>query len=838
MPYSLLPVDAVLPDVLFALKSAGAVILRAPTGAGKTTRVPPALVESGLCDSCRVLLLEPRRVAARAAARRMAQESGTPLGGPYGYHVRFDRKFGRDTRCVALTPGILLRTLHDDPYLESVSAVVFDEFHERGVEADLALGLCKLLRESVRPELKIVVMSATVDPGPIRKYLGDCPVVTSEGRTFPVTVRYKPKRPEQTWPEATAAAVREVLAEQSGDVLAFLPGLGEIRRTADLLEGLDAEILPLHGDLPPEQQDRAMRTLERRKVVLATNVAETSVTVEGVTAVIDTGLARHLVHDSNLGMDRLTLGPISRASADQRTGRAGRTAPGVCVRLWDEFGHKSRPEQTVPELLRVDLAGPVLQLLALGEADPRSFPWLDPPPAGGVDRAFRLLTTLGLVRDNALTPDGSVAARLPVHPRLGRLLVSGHRHGVPDRAALAAAILADRDPFERPPGPPTRSGPPTESDLLDRVEALEEFDRTGRLESSVGRLHRGGARAGLDGRDQFLRTLRDECGISPASADPDESLLRATFEAYADRLAKRRGPQDRRAVTADGRGLRLGPTSGVIEPELFVAVDADAGGADSLVRVASGVRREWLDPARLTTRHELEYDDAADRLIARKRTRFDELILDDLPGHIGDESLADATILAAALRFPDRCFPVPDSAAGELFSRIRWLNAAVPHADLPKFDDESILELLPEVTRGKRSLAAVRSGPWADAIRNRLTYPQQQFLDREAPTNLEVPTGSRIALAYEHGKPPVLAVRIQELFGLTETPRVACGRVPVLLHLLAPNGRPQQVTADLASFWKNGYPLVRKDLRGRYPKHSWPDDPTTAEPLRGPKRKT
>ena len=813
------------------------VVLRAPTGAGKTTRVPPALVESGLCQSGRVLLLEPRRVAARAAARRMAVESGTPIGGPYGYHVRYDKKWGRDTHCVALTPGILLRTLHDDPYLESVSAVVFDEFHERGVEADLALGLCKLLRESVRPELKLVVMSATVDPGPIQKYLGDCPVVTSEGRTFPVTVRYKTKRPEQTWPEATAAAVREVLAEQSGDVLAFLPGLGEIRRTTDLLEGIDAEILTLHGDLPPEQQDRALRMLDRRKVVLATNVAETSVTVEGVTAVVDTGLARHLVHDSALGMDRLTLGPISRSSADQRTGRAGRTAPGVCVRLWDEFGHKSRPEQTVPELLRVDLAGPVLQLLAMGEADPRSFPWLDPPPAGAVDRAFRLLTTLGLIRDNALTPDGTLAARLPVHPRLGRLLVSGHRLGVPERAALAAALLSDRDPFERPPGLPTRIGPPTESDLLDRVEAWEEFERTGRIETAVGRLHRGGARAVREGRDQFLRTLRDECGNAPATADPDGALLRATFEAFADRLARRRGPNDRRAVSADGRGLRLGPTSGVIEPDLFVAVDADAGGADSLVRVASGVRREWIDPARLTTRHELEYDETADRLIARKRTRFDDLILDDQPGHIGDETRADETILVAASRFPDRCVPRPDSAAGELLTRLRWLCVSMPDAELPAFDDASILELLADVTRGKRSLAAVRTGPWVEAIRNRLTYPQLQFLDREAPTHVEVPTGSRIALAYEVGKPPVLAVRIQELFGLAETPRIASGRVPLLLHLLAPNGRPQQVTADLASFWKNGYPLVRKDLRGRYPKHSWPDDPMTAEPKRGPKRR-
>src|SRR5438477_4164402 len=382
MPRDPLPIDAALPDLLAALRAAGAAVLRAPTGAGKTTRVPPALVESGLAGDGLVLVLEPRRVAARAAARRMAAEHGSALGETFGYQVRFDRKAGPRTRVLVVTPGVLLRVLHDEPYLDGVAAVVFDEFHERGLESDLALGMVRLVRENVRPDLAAVVMSATIDPGPVSAYLGGCPVIASEGRTFPVDVRYRARRAETPLPEAVAAAVRELLDETDGDVLVFLPGLREIRQAAEELAPLAAdgiEVIPLHGDLPPEQQDRALQKLDRRKVVLATNVAETSVTVEGVTAVVDSGLARQMEFEPSVGMDRLRLVPISRASADQRAGRAGRTQPGVCVRLWDEPAHRSRPEQTEPEIRHVDLAGAVLQLLALGETDVSRFPWLDPP---------------------------------------------------------------------------------------------------------------------------------------------------------------------------------------------------------------------------------------------------------------------------------------------------------------------------------------------------------------------------------------------------------------------------------------------------------------------------
>jgi len=835
MPVEPLPIDPLLPEVLAALASAGTLVLRAPTGAGKTTRVPPALVDG----SGRVLVLEPRRVAARAAARRMAAEHGTPLGEHVGYHVRFDRKAGPRTRVLVLTPGMLLRLLHEDPFLEGTSAIVFDEFHERGLEADLALGMVRLVRQTVRPDLRIVVMSATIDGGPVSEYLGNAPILTSEGRSFPVEIRYRPGRREMTLPELVTDAVEAVLKETPGDVLAFLPGLREIRQTAERLEHhRDLEVLPLHGDLPPEAQDRALRKLDRRKIVLATNVAETSVTVEGVTAVIDSGLARQMEFEASVGLDRLRLVPIAKASADQRAGRAGRTQPGLCVRLWDEPGHRGRPEQTEPEIRRVDLAGPVLQLLALGEGSVRSFPWLDAPRPEAIDQAFQLLERLGATSAEALTDLGRAMARLPVHPRLGRLLIEGQRLGHAERAALAAALLSERDPFTRDFDGPLRSPPPTSSDVLDRVEALEQFERNGRSDYPLGTLHRGGAKSVLEVRNQLLRGLEETPGEARRSPriEAEEALLRAMLAAFPDRLARRRERHDRRAVLLGGRGVRLGPGSGVIEPELFVCVDVDAAGTDSLVRSASEVRREWLPAERIATRIEVLFDEPSERLIARKRTRYDDLILEEKDAHIADENEAARVLALAASTRLEKVLPPEDSEAGRFLLRLRCLKSWAPELALPCFDEAALVELLESLARSRRSLADLRHGPWLDHLQGRLTYPQLQMVEREAPDRVEVPSGSQIRLEYEPGKPPILAARIQELFGLTDTPRIAGGKVKVLLHLLAPNYRPQQVTDDLASFWKNTYPQVRKELRGRYPKHSWPDDPLTAEATRGVRR--
>jgi len=853
MPREPLPIDDALPELIAAMRTSGAVVLRAPTGAGKTTRVPPALVESGLASDGLVIMLEPRRVAARAAARRMALEHGSALGDVFGYQVRFERKAGPRTRVLVVTPGVLLRRLHDDAFLEGVACVVFDEFHERSLEADLALGLVRLIRENVRPELQVIVMSATVDPSAVSAYLGGCPVVDSAGRAFPVDVKYRPRRSDIGVSLAIADAVREVLTETTGDVLAFLPGLREIRQTADELER-DAreqgfEVLPLHGDLPPEQQDRALQKLPRRKVVLATNVAETSVTVDGVTAVIDSGLARQMEFEPGVGMDRLKLGPISRASADQRAGRAGRTQPGVCVRLWDEPSHRGRPEQMIPEIRRVDLCGAVLQLFALGESAVERFPWLDAPRPESLAESLRLLEQLGIVSNGSLTDIGRDAATLPVHPRLGRLLIEGQRLGCGPRAALAAAMLSERDPFLREfdSGPRVRTAPPTVSDVLDRVEALEAFDATGRLDGPLGRLHRGGARAVWDVQNQLSRLLASgghqssgcahSTGGLTSPARQDDALLRCVFAAYPDRLARRREPGSSKAVTITGRGVRLAPSSGVNEPELFVCVDVDAGGTDSFVRLASGVERDWLPADRITTQIEVTFDDRTEKLVAKKLTRFDELVLSETPAHIGDDNEAARILAEAAAKRFEQCLPTPESEAGRFRTRVRCLRAWVPELNLPAFDVDDLREALEYVCRGRRSLADVRHGPWLDFLRGQLTYDRLRTIDAEAPDTIEVPSGSHISIEYAEGRTPILAARIQEMFGLTETPRIARGRVKVLLHLLAPNHRPQQVTDDLASFWANGYPLVRKELRGRYPKHSWPEDPLTAEAICGVRRK-
>jgi ATP-dependent helicase HrpB len=736
------------------------------------------------------------------------------------------------------------------------------------LESDLALGMARLLQQTVRPDLKLVVMSATLAGEALSAYLGDCPVVVSEGRLFPVEVTYQPRPQPTPWPEAAADAVAELLPRTAGGVLVFLPGLQEIRRTTHLLEPLarahDLDVLPLHGDLPPEQQDLALARGGRRKVVLATNVAETSVTVEDVTGVVDTGVARQMVFDPSVGLDRLELGPISRASADQRSGRAGRTAPGVCVRLWSEASHRARPEHTDPEIRRIDLAGAVLQLLALGEADVSRFPWFSPPPEATVTQALVLLQRLGAVADGGVTDLGRLLARLPVHPRLGRMLVDGNQRGHAESVALAAALLSERDPFDRTAGPAPGTAPrrtTTSSDVLERVEAVEAFERGGRTGFPLGVLHPAGSRFVLRARDQLLRLLRENTPLPPApstnrgggengsgfpirsgeksgevsSVDAEEAVLRSLLAAFPDRVARRREPGGRRGLLVGGRGVRLAPSSGVTESELFVCVDIDGGqGGEALVRQASAVRRDWLPTGAVRAAIEVGFDAEAERVVARRRVRYGDLILEENTAALPDgDQTARALIEAAAARL-DRVLPASDSPGGHYLTRLRCLSAWMPELALPGTDEADLRELLPQVCASRKSFAEARSGPWLEVLQGRLTHQQRQAVDRHAPERWTAPTGSQIALTYEEGRPPVLAVRIQEMFGLTETPRVAGGRVSVLLHLLAPNYRPQQVTDDLASFWANTYPQVRKDLRARYPKHAWPEDPLTATPERRP----
>ncbi len=843
-------INEVLPALTGALRAGPSAVLVAPTGAGKTTRVPPALLAAGIAGDRRIVMLEPRRIAARAAARRMAEENGWTLGGEVGYQVRFDRRAGPSTRILVVTEGILVQMLQADPFLEEAGAVLFDEIHERNLQTDLSLAMARRVQKEVRPDLRLLAMSATIDPGPIADYLGGAPVIESRGRLYPVEIEYlDPRRSrregdEPPLPAQVAAAVRQALERSAGDVLVFLPGVGEIQRTGEALAPLAAErglaVLPLYGDLPADRQDAVLRLLDRRKVVLATNVAETSITVDGVTAVVDSGLVRRLRSDPPTGHDRLELGRVSRASANQRAGRAGRQAPGICLRLWGEWEHPTLPERETPEIRRVDLAGPALQLLAWGEGDLAAFDWFEAPDPAALTAATDFLRRLGATDPHGLTPTGTAMARLPVHPRLARLLIEGQLLGHPRETALLAALLAERDPFPRSPRSERGTGPrhSSRSDLLDRLDALEAFERRDR---SGPDLNAGAARFVLQARDQLADLIRRELGTGRVvSSDRDEALLRALLTAYPDRVARRREPRSPRAVMVGGRGVRLAEESAVLEPELFLALVMDGGQSEAVVRLASEVDPAWLPADAVRTAVEVAFDPERERVVAWKRTRFEDLILSEAeaPPPAGE---AEQALLQAAAERLDRALPLDDPDVAGFLARVRCLREWMPELGLPAFDTGDLVRLLPAISAGgtgKRSFAELRRAPLLDVLRGALSWQQLQALEREAPERLEVPSGSRIQVQYEPGRPPVLAARIQEMFGLAETPRLAAGRVPVLMHLLAPNYRPQQVTHDLRSFWETTYPQVRKELQGRYPKHAWPDDPWTAKPQRKPGKRT
>jgi ATP-dependent helicase HrpB len=863
VPLEPLPIDPLLPAVA-ARVAAGNLVLVAPPGAGKTTRVPPALLAAGALGARgRLLMLEPRRVAARAAARRIAAEQGWRPGEEVGWQVRFERVAGPRTRLLVVTEGVLVRLLQGDPFLDGVAVVVFDEVHERSLETDLALAMARRVQREARPDLRLLAMSATLDPGPLASFLA-AEVLVAEGRSYPVTIRYLPKADDRALPALVASAVRQALGETAGGVLAFLPGAGEIERTARLLaEGgalaqgsaldqasalTDVPLLPLHGSLPDREQDAALAAEPRRRIVLATNLAETSLTVPGVGAVVDGGMARLLRFDPGCGLDRLELVRISRAAAEQRAGRAGREGPGLCLRLWTAAEQATLAAREAPEVQRVDLAGAVLQLRAWGEPDAAAFPWLEPPPAEALSRADELLHRLGALDERGVTSLGGAMARLPLPPRLARLVVEGHRLGHLEGASRLAALLAERDPFRR-----DRQGvppPPCVSDALARLELVEraaDGGARGRMmaaASGYGELSAGAARRVLAAGEQVARLAARALGEPPsgASCEPSEALSRALLAAFPDRLARRRATGDPRGVMVGGRGVRLGAESGVTRPELFLCLDLDAGRrgerAEARVRIASAVELAWLPPEGLLREETLRYDADRDRVVATRRTMFADLALEESELPVGDQAATVETLVRAARERPAAAIPLDEEPLATLLARVRALREWMPELALPPLDHDQLAALLPALAAGRRSLAELRAAAWAESVRGLLTASQRAALEREAPERIAVPSGSRIALRYEPGRPPVLAARIQELFGLRETPRVAAGRVPVLLHLLAPNRRPQQVTDDLASFWRTGYPQVRKELRARYPRHAWPEDPLSAVPeVRPPRRR-
>ncbi|MCB9954153.1 MAG: ATP-dependent helicase HrpB [Planctomycetaceae bacterium] len=840
-----LPIDALLPELIEKLGCAGSLVLKAPPGAGKTTRVPPAILNSPLMGEGQLLVIEPRRMAARGAARRMAAEQGERVGETYGYRVRFDEQVSSRTRVITMTEGILLRQLQHDPLLEGISGIVFDEFHERRLDSDLALAMSYRVQQQVRPDLKLVVMSATLDPEPVAAYLGGCPTLESPGRQFPVDIRYAGRPAKQQLAERIAQEVAAILSKTNGDVLVFLPGVGEIRQTERALQQRrlgDVTVMPLFGDQTAEEQDNVLAPISGRKVVLATNVAETSITIEGVTAVIDSGLARVMRFDPDVGLDRLQLEGISKASADQRAGRAGRTQPGVCVRLWDEASHRPRPEYDTPEVQRVDLSGAMLQLRVWGESDLRTFPWFESPDAAALEHAEQLLESLGAIRNGLVTGLGQQMARLPVQPRLARLIVEGVRQGDGTRHCLLAAMLSERSPFSRHEA---RSGRPqtwstthrvtrSRSDVLDRLSALEEFLAGGASDFPWGRISTQSARHIARVANQLERLTERNASKSSRDIEDDELICRSLLAAYPDRLARRRESGSPRGVMVGGKGVKLDTQSSVADAEYFLCVEIAGQSGDGLVRQASAVELDWLSPDGFKETEELFLHPTQQRVIARRRTYWQDLLIAEQPSEIQDEDAAANVLFEAARAKWDQVFPSQDEKVSGLLTRIRCLSEWMPELEFPACEQANLEELVRSLCDTYRSLGEIRKADWYSLLLSRLSYEQQQRLEREVPERLTVPSGSQLRLKYEVGRPPALEVRIQEVFGLKETPRVAGGRIPILLHLLAPNMRVQQVTDDLHSFWTTTYFEIRKELRRRYPKHSWPEDPTQAPPQRRP----
>ncbi len=814
-----LPIDVVLPEINDALRRVGAVVLLAPPGAGKTTRVPPAVLDAGLRG--RLLCLQPRRVAARAAARRIASERGCEVGAEVGYRVRFESRVGPETRIELLTEGLLVRRLQADPFLEGVGCVVLDEFHERSLHADLALALLREIRRDVRPDLKLVVMSATLDPGPVAAWL-DAPIVRASGRTWPVEMTYVPRPDDRPLSTRVAAAIRLALKAGEQGVLAFLPGVGEINRTAERLEGLSPEIrvLPLHGRLPAAAQDAALAATDGPKVVLATNVAETSVTVAGITAVVDAGLAHQPRYDPAVGLERLERVPISRASADQRAGRAGRLAPGRCHRMWTEADHRGRPAFEAPEVRRVDLTRAVLEIRGWG-ADPRDFEFFEAPPGAAVDRTEGLLRRLGAVDDAGLTALGRTLLALPVHPRLGRVVIAGHRAGVLHDAAAVAALTAERDIFHTPP---EHSG---DSDLQLRLDVLASG---GRPPPGV---NRGALAQARRARDQLVRAAEIALGRCPRREAEEETLLRSLLTAFPDRVARRRQPRSERFKLASGGGAILDRRSAVRDAEWILAVVLEGGRrgqrAEHVIRNACAIDPSWLET---TTGRETEFDPEREAVSQRTLRRYLELVVESRPT-TPDPASASEVLATAARERPTRAFNL-DREAEALLARLRWLAQRRPDLKLPTFPElpgaapgGEASEVLAAVCAGRRSFAETRRVALAPLLRGLLGHAHGAHLDALAPTHVGGPRGRRLRLRYGADHPPILEARIQHLLGLRETPKVA--GAPVRLHLLAPNGRPAQITDDLEGFWRNTYADVRKQLRGRYPKHRWPEDPLGEE---------
>ncbi|MDD2309026.1 MAG: ATP-dependent helicase HrpB [Desulfuromonadaceae bacterium] len=831
-----LPIDDILPDLLDSIRNHQSIILHAPPGAGKTTRVPLALLDILPPEAGRIIMLEPRRIATVSAARWMASCLGEEVGRTVGYSIRFDSCTSAATRIEVVTEGILTRRIQSDPGLTGVALVIFDEFHERSIHADLGLALCREVQQ-LRADLKIMIMSATLDLQPLSRLLGNAPVISSEGRAFAVEMIYLDDKGGARLAERMAAAIIRALNETEGDILAFLPGSGEIRACAARMaeSGVlqrNIVLCQLYGDLPIAEQQKTLQAGSYRKIVLATSIAETSLTIEGVRTVIDCGVSRRLQYDPGNGLNRLVTVRESRASAEQRAGRAGRTAPGVCYRLYTPHTLHAMVPHTPPEIGVTDLSQLLLELAAWGVADPLQLGWLDAPPAAAQESARRLLVELDLFdAAGRITALGREVVRMPLHPRLGRLLFRSRELCCPGLGCRLAALLSERDLFRSAAG----SSPPqiSSSDIAERLEAFINWRSSGyhdrRMDLSA-----------VKNVERVARQLEKFLGVPEAKDNfdrYDDRISRLLLAAYPDRTARRRGGGADGYLLASGRGARISERSAVRTADYIVALALDAGNqAEAIIHLAAEIPESVIREER--SRHircetEVGWDDREGRVIARRLERLGSILLSAETVIPSADQAVPAVI--GAIRASGLVLLPMTETVRQLQGRLLLLHTAFPELDWPDISDALLCDTLEEWLAphldGINSAKRIAQLDIAEILRQSLDYRQQRELDQLVPTHLFVPSGSRIRIDYS-GEIPVLAVKLQELFGLALGPSVCGGRVPVLLHLLSPAGRAIQVTRDLRGFWDGSYQQVKKELKGRYPKHPWPDDPWSAAPTR------
>ncbi len=839
-----LPIDTALPALIAALANHRSAVLQAPPGAGKSTVVPLALLSQPWMAGKRLLMLEPRRLAARAVAHRMAQTLRESVGSTVGYRMRMDTRVSRDTRIEVVTEGVLTRMLQSDAALEGVAAVIFDEFHERSLQVDLGLALCLDARANLTPELRVVIMSATLDGQAVARLLDEAPVVTAEGRVLPVETRFvgkgapllPPLTPSQVSgdsPEkAVALIVQRALREEHGDILVFLPGAREIRRVQGLLQAANLDrsvcVLPLYGDLSVEAQEAALTAPAPgdRKVVLATNIAETSVTIPGVRIIVDSGLVRRSVFDPATGMSRLETQRISRASAEQRQGRAGRVEPGVCYRLWSEEAQRSLAPFTLPEIADVDLAPLALELAHWGVRDAGTLRWLDEPPAAMLASARDLLRSLGALADgDRISAHGRQLAGLGIHPRLAHMLVRAAGLGWLPLACDLAALLSERDLLRGAPGA-------SDMDIRSRLDLIRG-DRSAALSDPaiLQRVRRASRELARQVESRVTASRAPSPHESPV-LQPSQSLQGAAGVllafAYPDRIGRRRQGTEPRYMLSNGRGAHFASAQALGREEFIVAVDLDDRERDARILLAAPLARAEIDEylaERLVREQTVDWDSREQAVLARRIVRLGCIVVEEKPGIDVPPEQSRRAMIEGIRGLGIESLPWTREAR-DLQARMMFVRGLAASTDWPDVSDPALAASLDEwlspwlegITR--RDHLARLSLP--TILKSRLTWERQRELDRLAPTRLQLPSGSNIRIDYLDDSAPVVSVRLQEVFGLQETPRIGAGRVPITFKLLSPAQRPVQVTRDLGGFWRGSYADVRKDLRGRYPKHYWP----------------